>query len=546
MSDRDGVPQRFEARETGRSRPPSSTSPDTESSLPHKDSSSFMQRSMEPPITKSTLAALGVERVINNPGFRHDINFDPELRFGLILYGEEERKRQEKEDEFWSLLENQLAQFVTSRESLSRDHQVGDGWCLPALLAAVKEITQTLLPQRDGDLLNEVLRGELLMQQFYRGVMDVEKLGACLAGVLKSNCARMRDESVDEAYRMLSEGSRRNEIGEVVAGLRGFLHVLGAMKLDAANYRLRCLRPSLIEDTVRFEQQFFRDKIAAGELDVSPAKAWYDEYDDVVRTHHNLARNEEHEVWGGTAAFFTGLSRLVMPSTDSTQIPQTFFSDLVSLVKLRSDMLDAVNLEICMQYYTGLDLARARFGLALSNRDDVATTAPRNPGLTCAQRHAETSDARSRARDVHKSFVALVAAPASSSSSRRWEELVKPLSIEILRHTNIPQNVLPQLEAMLSRSLSDARDERRRVVERQFYDHLLMELAKRVKEFKNLSNVGLFSLATAKRGSESALKDWKQSWVGNIATRLADLGVLHWRVWAPLAYLDQVDVTTAV
>jgi len=367
-----------------------------------------------------------------------------------------------------------------------------------------------------------------------------------------------------------------------------------------ANHQIRCLRPVLIEDTVHFEQRFFYKKIAAGKLDVSPAKAWYDE---AVRNYSGFAPHEEHMVGGGTAAFFEGLSQLVMPSTDSGRVPHTFLFDEERLVKLRSDMLDVINIEICMRYYEDLErVSRIRsispsFGvpasvpsyvaeddrefnrrsgsefnfnapssrpssLALSSNGS-ATSSPRNSGFLCLQPQADTLDARSRARNIYNSFLALLhTAPTTSSSQQRWEALAEPLAIQIFRYTNMPQDILPLFEAKLTRSLCDPRDERHREVEDQFHARLLTELAKRVRDFKDLSGVGLFSVATGGRipgpGKtwdgprvedprerellESSVREAReQGGVEDMATRLAHLGVLHWRVWARLAYVDDVE-----
>lgn len=217
-------------------------------------------RPLEPPVTKATLSELDVAKIIHNPRLRHDINFDPELHFRPNLDGEKGRRKQQKADQFWDTLRDQLQQFITDRNGFIQQYGNGEDWSLPLLLRSVKEIIQTLVPARDRLCLDEGLNVELIMQQFSRGMADLEKLASWLSGVLKSHCAPMRDEWVDQMYSQLTNGNRTNNMGELVQGLRNLLSVLEAMKLDVANHQIRCLRPILIEDTVHFEQRFFLKK----------------------------------------------------------------------------------------------------------------------------------------------------------------------------------------------------------------------------------------------------------------------------------------------
>jgi len=225
-------------------------------------------------VTKATLSELDVQKIVHNPKLRHDINFDPELHFRPNLDGDKGKRKQEKANQFWNTLFDQLVLFVMDRETFHARYGHTD-WCLPILLRAVRDIIETLVPQRDRELLNEGLNVDLLMQQFNRGVADLEKLASWLASVLKLHCAPMRDEWVDEMYQELSNGNSNNDMTELVKGMRSLLSVLEAMKLDVANHQIRCLRPVLIEDTVHFEQRFFLRKMESTKLSITPSRMWY-------------------------------------------------------------------------------------------------------------------------------------------------------------------------------------------------------------------------------------------------------------------------------
>ena len=546
----------------------------------------FMLRPIEPPVTKATLSELDVSKIIHNPKLRHDINFDPELHFRPNLDGEKGRKKQEKANQFWNMLEEQLLQFVTDREGFYRQYGESGDWCLPSLLTAAKEIIATLIPQRDRELLDDGLNVELLMQQFNRGVADLERLAVWLSGVLKLHCAPMRDEWVDEMYNELSNGNRDNDVGELVKGMRSLLNVLEAMKLDVANHQIRCLRPVLIEDTVSFEQRFFLKKMQARKVSVSAARLWYREAEGYAARQHGGSPMPYAQSFGDMGVFFEALSRLILPSTSPDTIPNTFIFDEDRLTKLRSDMYDSICLEVCMRKYEDLERlsgvtkmyydapayaarstcpsnrSSANFNfntppssrpssLSLSDRGS-SNWSPRNSGGLFAQPPiADKAESRSRAQNLYNSLLALLHTAPATRSDQRWQGLAGPISLQILRYVNAPHSLLG-FESRLAAWLGDVHGETFQEVELEFQHRLLAELAKRVKSLKQLSGIALFSVATGGRVAGPANRGWDaardsnptgelrdprdEAGIEDMATRLAHLGILHWRVWEQLAY----------
>ncbi|CAN8103635.1 unnamed protein product [Discula destructiva] len=554
---------------------------------------------LEPPVTKATLSELDVTKIIHNPKLRHDINFDPELHFRPNLDGEKGRRKQERANQFWASLRSQLLLFVMDREEFRRENPNETDWCLPILLRAVKQIIQTLVPQRDRAFLDEGFNVELLMQQFNRGIADLEKVASWLSGILKLHCAPMRDEWVDEMYNELSNGNRSNDMGELVKGMRSLLSVLEAMKLDVANHQIRCLRPMLIEDTVHFEQRFFYKKIQGGRLDISGARMWYQE---AIRSFSG--KPQHTRVFGETAPFFEALSRLILPSTSKETIPNTFLFDEERIVKLRSDVLDAINLEVCMRLYEDLERVSRVHSMAPSfpapksvpayvmddeasihsNRNSgdfsfvntpssrpsslalsacgSATSSPRSSGYVVLQAPTSADNSESTAAKsttVYDSLVALLnTAPQNQRPHQRWQELVPSIAIQIFRFTNAPQDFLPQFESKLAQHLAEMKSDLYQAVEARFYAKVMVELGRRVKEFKDLSGVALFSVATGGRlGGPSSGRPWddncemggmddasearEEGAIEDMAVRLAHLGLLHWRVWREMAYLGRMD-----
>lgn len=184
----------------------------------------------EPPVTKSTLSELDVNKIVNNPKLRHDINFDPDLHFRPNLDGEKGRKKTQKANDFWEIMRTQLRDYLTNREEFEKE--IGDiEWALPTVLRAIRGILETLVPQRDRPSVEETFNVELLMQQFRKGVADMVKLANWLSQLLKCHCAPMRDDWVDEMVTQLSNGDRNGDVAMLTLGMKNLLAVLEAMKL---------------------------------------------------------------------------------------------------------------------------------------------------------------------------------------------------------------------------------------------------------------------------------------------------------------------------
>ncbi|KAF6840466.1 cAMP-mediated signaling protein sok1 (T-complex protein 11) [Colletotrichum plurivorum] len=549
------------------------------------------RRPIEPPVTKVTLSELDVGKIMHNPKLRHDINFDPELHFRPNLDGDKGKRKQHKAELFWNTLQEQLVEFVRGPETFYAAHGQDDDWCLPSLLRAVKDIIQTLVPQRDRVYLDEGLNVDLLMQQFYKGIADLEKLALWLSRVLKSHCAPMRDEWVDQMYSQLSNGNRTNNVDELVKGMKSLLSVLEAMKLDVANHQIRCLRPILIEGTIPFERKFFEKKIQGNKLDVTQANIWYRDAEDRYAPSISHATAQS---FGEMSVFFEAISRLVLPSVSEKSLPNTFIFDEERFIKLRADMLDAINLEICMRMFDDLDRVGrlSLFANPMTRFDDEpgsrplsltpdfnfntppsrpsslafssggsAASSPRSSFVLPPHPTSDPLESVAKARDLYNSLVALLhTSPPPRRHESRWEAMAPSLALQIFRFTNAPADMLPVLENKLASHVCDVNSAMFQEVEQQFHQRLLGELQRRVKEFRGLTGVGLFSVATGSRAHGSG-RSWNGSpererdagdasrearedgGIEDMATRLAHLGILHWRVFAGLAYTidEQAD-----
>jgi hypothetical protein len=375
--------------------------------------------------------------------------------------------------------------------------------------------------------------------------------------------------------------------------MRSLLGVLEVMKLDVANHQIRCLRPFLIENTVDFEQRFFLKKILGGRLTIDGARSWYQNAKATWDAYPKVQEMEAlyTQAFGDTAAFFDATAKLILPSTpvevpNSNACPNTFMFDEERIMRLRSDMYDTICLEICMRQFeefekledmTGFDMhinfnapqfSRPSSYVGSDSGSSTCNSSPRSSGYLGAASTTSDGgsarDARTRARELYNSLLALLhTAPSTSRASYRWKELASPMALQILRYVDAPHISLDDLERALLRKLTDIQSDAFQEVETYFHQRLFQELTKRIVEFKNLPSVNLFSVATGRgvagsvhtplprqqngstaNGARREARD--EGGIEDMATRLAHLGMLHWRVWAAIAYVPGEEASSGV
>jgi hypothetical protein len=381
-----------------------------------------------------------------------------------------------------------------------------------------------------------------------------------------------------------------------------------------ANHQIRCLRPLLIEDTVHFEQKFFMKKIALGRVDIAGAHLWFRRASGLLEI---LPTDVTAHSQGNTWDFIKALVNLILPSNSSETVPHTFLFDEERLIKLRSDMLDLINLEICMHLYRTLD-AQCRLQDSLysalddtpisscmvtsrpaSPADDLMLSSPTipEPHHFSASRPKHLSQERARlirpmgrnkvwAPKVEDGHVVssvtssprsspsstastpdtfpptpfflpqpsadsavqvrtnLLAILSSTSSNDKWTALAPSLGLQILRSTTMPLTHLPQFESHLAFHISNARSKIYQEAEERVLAQLRPVLQKLVETYVPLTSLQIFEAATTPRtlpGVTAPHVSGAKEEMTEIATRIAHIGILHWRVWAPLAYLVDPD-----
>jgi hypothetical protein len=355
-------------------------------------------------------------------------------------------------------------------------------------------------------------------------------------------------------------------------------------------------------------------KIAMGKVDIAGAHAWFKRASSLPDAS---LLDASLDTKGNTWDFMKALINLTLPSKSSEVVPHTFLFDEERLIKLRSDMQDLINIEICMYLYRSLESSnravearyaapddtpgtsfasspyrsasptgnsllssptiplphhfatsktqnivgqeRGRFHRSPSGRqiwhpsvEDVQVLSSASSPRSSPSSTASTPDTypptplylslpfSDSASQVRTSLLAIL---SSSSSHEKWTSLSSALALQIIRSTTTPLSHLPQFEAHLAFHLSNSRSRIYQEAEGRVLSQLFPVLQRLVETYTPLTSLQIFESATAPKVASGAAgpRNEQKEEIVEVATRIAHIGILHWRVWAPLSYLVDPD-----
>jgi hypothetical protein len=187
----------------------------------------------EPPVTLQTLAELELYKFVNNPKLRYDISIDLDLHFRPNFDGKKGAEKKHKAKLYWQALADAFDACASGGPQAFQVELV------EAALDALREILKTLVPDRDHAALTDVLDVDMLLQQMRRDQYDFVSLAHWLSKLLKTHCAPMRDEMVDQMVDQVMLGAKNHNTKAFVDGLCRLFGVMEAMKLVSCRLSIR-------------------------------------------------------------------------------------------------------------------------------------------------------------------------------------------------------------------------------------------------------------------------------------------------------------------
>jgi hypothetical protein len=161
----------------------------------------------------------------------------------------------------------------------------------------------------------------------------------------------------------------------------------------------------LIDDTIGFEQKHILDLFSTGAIDIVAAYRWFRAAKSLPDHPQALESSLQGDMW----VFFKGFASLLMPSKVGTKIPDTFMFDKDRISNLRSDVLDFVNLEICVREWC---------------KEGQSSPIPTESSLSAEE-------------CLRRSILAII---ENTSREGRWSQNYSSIAIEILRPLILKKN----------------------------------------------------------------------------------------------------------
>ncbi|KAE8136848.1 T-complex protein 11-domain-containing protein [Aspergillus pseudotamarii] len=473
-----------------------------------------------PPVTKSTLSELDLPCIMSNINLRMDANFDRDLHFKPDLDGEKGRRKRQEAADYWEAMATEITiyAFCAARQPLIpcdnmwADQQQTFEPRLPSMFDTLQDVLKTLVPERDHPSVMQNLEVPLLMQQIRKGVLDMVDVANWLAALLKTHCAPMRDEWADRMVEQISSGSRSQNSLEIVRGLQTLFAILEAMKLDVANHQIRAFRVLLIEDTIPFLQEYFRSKVERDNFRVESSRLWYQELRE-----RDLSRMEKPNSLRPLAILFGGLSDLLLQFHTPESFPETFIFDSDRLWQLRACLQSLITLDICWEVFQRCVNPLKRYHPAQAQA--YATFRSRIEPLI-----DESEDCRRRSPQWMKNIRCIALEIAHSAC--------KAYNCDI---TMVPDSVMTRIENQLETHLL-GESELFQHFQNLWRENLMAATMSFAQQYLTMSPL---AICESQRSHPHSPVSQQHYGIERVAMRLAHMGVLHWRVWAPILYVRE-------
>jgi hypothetical protein len=257
--------------------------------------------------------------------------FDPNLEFRPNDDGDRGVQKKIKADVFWKDIEEDVSGRRYGTPSYKR---------IPVLINEIKEILNDLVATEEyKQRLDSHMDVILIAQQLEHGVFDPISLMTFLADIMKAHCAPLRDPLIDQ---MLKDCV----VGNFIISLRSCFEILERMKLDVANDQLRRLRPYVVESSVEFEWEHFKELLKDKKITLKATVNWL--------TPFVKSRDASTAAQSSSDLFNNAFLDLISAPKEASAIPETFRLDTSRITAFQNDWQDTTIMACLLMTYRQL------------------------------------------------------------------------------------------------------------------------------------------------------------------------------------------------
>lgn len=269
----------------------------------------------------------------------------------------------------------------------------------------------------------------------------------------------------------------------------------------------------MIDNTTNFLQEYFLRRISENRLDLDYPRRWYAQVRGLPRR-----TDADHEIparcWP-VVGLCRRLSEGLLAIRPNNVYPETFDFDIERLRQLRSDTQDLINLEICCFVFNKViyDLKR------------LSTTSSQTFNTLQSRIWSLLEQCDDRCQD-----------------EVRWQKHTNDVALEIARAAHVVCGMIGRMDADVimhaERLLSWCLDTRSPIyleTQKAVQATLDETMVRYVRQYILMSPL---AICESQRAKQSVLEGQVQRHAGveAIGRRVAHIGVLHWRVWAPILH----------
>jgi len=294
---------------------------------------------------------------------------------------------------------------------------------------------------------------------------------------------------------------------------------------DVANHQIRNLKTLLIEDTINFERHYHLDRLVNGRngrarINLDAAQKWYSYALGDFR-QQCIPQRDDHRF--RLEVFARAVVSALISRQFCCEFPETFYLDHDRLRILKSESNDLIYFEICFDMF---GLLLKEFGF-----------------------HGRVSHATKH--QLRASLLAIIN-EGTSQGLHKWVMNSEAISLELVRQAlamagcppnyNLEylQTANQHLQSMLSAAFSDHAS----ALESRILPHILALVDRHIYSsptdlFNHLVSLPSSQLSpqTSAPMHHDTLAPYTEQF-NDFSSRIAHIVLLHWRVWGPIAYVQ--------
>ncbi|XP_066927472.1 T-complex protein 11-like protein 2 [Clytia hemisphaerica] len=183
--------------------------------------------------------------------------------------------------------------------------------------------------------IEETLDEELIKQQIDHNAFDIVSCASFILSTLSKICAPVRDARI-KALKAKTD---------LVPLLRGTFELINLMKIDIANYEIKSIKPILMKQAVKYEDEKFNEFLKENKDGLNLTKIWLKNALDIINSIRSPS--SQNKVTPGVVITNAYLS-LLFPTSELC--PETLFMDELRLKQISGQFEVLINTVSSLTY----------------------------------------------------------------------------------------------------------------------------------------------------------------------------------------------------